>query len=382
MAASRCVSASRTRSRARVSSSSRSRGSQDSATARASLVRATRADSAAGPVCSGPRESSSATRSSWAAAAASDSETAAAAVSARRVAGSTGAARRWASRPATTCSSSACEASSSSSAPAGPEAACLGLLGGPAVVERRAAGVEVGRGLVELGGAQADRRHRVAGDLARPGRAATGRRRAARGPGRTSRRAGGHVGGLLQPRDDRGAPVVVGPGSVGPGPGDGPRASARRPRSGGCGTGAAAPRGARPRWPGGRSGTGPAGSIATWVNCVQVIPRSPVTRCPASSRRLVRAVHPSSRSSSTTTWAWMRRVPSPRRRGRSHAGERVNRNVRPPTLNAQHDHGARPRGRRGRCAGGGPCAGRRGPRRRGRSRPRRGCSTCRHRCRR
>ena len=107
----------------------------------------------------------------------------------------------------------------------------------------------------------------------------------------------------------------------------------------------------------------PWGSIATWVNWVQVIPSRPVTSCPASSSRLVSATHSPSRCSSTTTWACTRVVPVPRRLGRSHAGERVNRKVRAPTL-ARSTTRARPGGRRGRCAGGGRCAGRRGPRRR------------------
>ena len=65
-----------------------------------------------------------------------------------------------------------------------------------------------------------------------------------------------------------------------------------------------------------------------------------MTRWPASSRRLVSAVHSPSRSSSTTTCAWTRVVPVPRRLGRSQAGERVNRKVRPPMLSRSTTRGS------------------------------------------
>ena len=54
----------------------------------------------------------------------------------------------------------------------------------------------------------------------------------------------------------------------------------------------------------------------------------------------------------------------------------MNRKVRPPTLSRSTHHAARSAGRRGRCAGGGRCAGRRGPRRRARSRRRRARWSC------
>ena len=84
----------------------------------------------------------------------------------------------------------------------------------------------------------------------------------------------------------------------------------------------------------------PWGSIATWVNWVQVMPSSPVTSWPASSSRLVSGdplpaallldddvgLHPGGAV--------------PRRLGRSHAGERVNRNVRAPTLTRSTTRGS------------------------------------------
>ena len=127
----------------------------------------------------------------------------------------------------------------------------------------------------------------------------------------------------------------------------------------------------------------PWGSSTTWQNCARVSPSRPPTRWPVSSSRVDSVVQPAVRVLlEVHPWparSWCR---TPRSFGRSHCGERVSRSRRPRRVDLEDDLGrdavagvvaAQRRGCR---------RGRRAPGRRGRSRPRRGCSSCRRRWRR
>ena len=287
--------------------SSRSRGSHDSATARSSWSRVISDPSASRSISSAVTPSTAHTPSTWPAVRSSASPWSASAVSRRSASGSTGAARRCASREAARSSASAAEASSFSSSR-------RAVRPRPRASERARAASSAcwSPATARVAASRPDRRWassavaRVSSDAAHRSSEPS----AASG----SRSCRSHPSGVPTPAASwiRLTTPAARSWWVWH-----PRRSSTR-RSTSQRSTSSKRRVRKSRWSTPwrseelarrKAWNRPWGSIATWVNWVQVMPSSPVTSCPASSSRLVSAIHSSPRRSSTTTWAWTRVVP-------------------------------------------------------------------------